>query len=262
MSKNAHILCVAAGSGPGRYAPRVGFSTFTGDVAKVIEGDLWVGPRPHLETLRPVTPAAGPLGFLQGFLSGGRGPGIEELLNGSASISDILAGVQSDEAVGYPDYLQIIPYYLFRNRGRYFNYVRPDKGSETRLHGKVSIGVGGHIDMTDIVADGDGRIDLEATLTAAGKREGGEEIGVEIAHGSFRFIGTIYAIDTEVDRLHFGIVGVCDLSDAQVEALKPNHEIAEPGFRTLADIAADTVADPNKTLETWTRLVIESNPLA
>jgi predicted NUDIX family phosphoesterase len=261
MSKNAHILCVAAGDGPGRYAPKVGFSTFSGDVAQVIEGDLWVGPRPHLETLQPVAPVADPLGFIQRFLSGAKSPGVEDLLDGTASLADILTGGHEDK-VAYPAFLQIIPYYLFRNRGRYFNYVRPDKGSETRLHGKVSIGVGGHVDMTDIVADADGRIDLSATLDAAGKREGGEEIGVEIAEGSFRYIGTLYAIDTEVDRLHFGIVGVCDLTDEQVETLKPNHEIAEPGFRTLADIAADTATDPDKTLETWTRLVIESNPLA
>lgn len=262
MSKNAHILCVAAGKGPGRYAPKIGFTNFGGSLAQVIEGDLWVGPRPYLETLRPVTPVAAPFGFLQGLLAGNGGKGIEDLLNGCASIGDIIAGTRGDAETAYPEYLQIIPYYLFRNRGRYFNYVRPDKGSETRLHGKVSIGIGGHVDMTDIEADADGRIDLEATLEKAGKREGHEEIGVEIADGSFRFIGTIYAVDTEVDRVHFGIVGVCDLTDEQVEALSPNHEVSEAGFRTLAEIAADTAQDPNKTLETWTRLVIESNPLA
>jgi predicted NUDIX family phosphoesterase len=273
MSKNSHILCIAAGHGEGRFAPALGFTTVRGPIEDHIQGDLWVGPRPTLERMRPVAePGLGTL---------------TRLIGGEASISDLFGGSSAAAAfdagatgtgfggmmselfggdarsrMAYPTHLQIIPYYLFRSNGRYFNYLRPDSGNEARLHGKVSIGVGGHVDLLDVVATDDGRIDLARTLEKAGRREAAEEIGADVAEDAFRIIGVLYATDEEVDTVHVGIVCICDLDDAQVAALKPNDEIAQPDFRTLGQIRDETEADPGKTLETWTRLVIESNPLA
>src|SRR3989442_10503516 len=50
------------------------------------------------------------------------------------------AGVEED-----PSFKQIIPYLLVRHRGRLFLVQRSTEGGETRLHGKYSIGVGGHM---------------------------------------------------------------------------------------------------------------------
>lgn len=263
MSKNAHILCVAAGEGPGRFAPTPGFTVVDGEIAEVVAGDLWVGPRPYLETLSPKIDENDPLSFISSIV-GGKIDKIDfsGLISGEKSLEEIIGYSMKAETVSYPDFVQIIPYYLFRNQGRYFYYLRPDKGSETRLHGKVSIGVGGHVDFGDIVANADGVIDLAATLDLAGKRESAEEIGTKIADQAFRYIGILYAIDTEVDRVHLGIIGICDLTDQQAAELQPNHEIADYGFATLAEIRKTVDADPNKTLETWTRMIIESNPLA
>lgn len=269
MSKKAHILCVAAGIGEGRYAPAVGFTTLKSPLTEAITGDLWVGPRPHLETLTPAATARDPLTLLNvlggAFAAKTEGkeiaPDLEAILSGASSISDLL-GMGRSEDVTYPAFIQIIPYYLFRNRGRYLRYVRTETGGDARLHGKVSVGVGGHIDLKDVVADAEGRIDLVATLSLAGKREADEEIGARIDDEAFRFIGTIYATDTEVDRVHVGVVGVCDLTDEQAEGLTINEEIGDHAFKTLAEVKAEADGDDTKTLETWTRLVIESNPLA
>lgn len=265
MSKNAHILCVAAGNAPGRFAPAPGFTIMSGTIAEMVTGDLWMGPRPYLETLKPVEGGSEPMAFIGTIvdaLAGDEKSGLADLMTGKKSISDILGMGGQTPAINYPEFVQIIPYYLFRNQGRFFHYLRPDKGSESRLHGKVSIGVGGHVDFCDVVADANGCIDLAATLDLAGKREASEEIGINIDDHAFRYIGVLYAVDTEVDRLHLGIVGICDLTDEQAAQLKANHEIADYGFATLAETRARVEADPNKTLETWTRLVIESNPLA
>lgn len=265
MSKKAHILCVAAGTGEGRFAPTPGFAVMTGDIAGMIAGDLWVGPRPYLETLKPIPAGKGPLSVFGAVVEAFGGDGkvdFESLLTRATALSDVLGTGKGALTIEYPEFVQIIPYYLFRNRGRFLHYLRPDKGSETRLHGKVSVGVGGHVDLADVVSDKDGCIDLAATLDKAGKREAAEEIGVTIDDHAFRYIGVLYATDTDVDRLHLGIVGICDLSDDQAANLQINHEIAEHGFATLAEIKARVDADPEKTLETWTRLVIESNPLA
>lgn len=266
MSKTAHILCVSAGHGEGQFAPAIGFTTLKGAVADVIAGDLWVGPRPRLETLKPVQPVKDGLGILDAVV--GMVGGVKET---PKDLTDVLAGMMSmgqamrGDAVpqtAYPAFIQIIPYYLFRNQGRYLRYLRTTTGGDARLHGKISVGIGGHIDLADVIGNAEGQIDLEATLSLAGKREADEEIGVAIDEQAFRYIGTIYATDTEVDRVHVGVVGVCDLTDVQAAAIVNNHEIGDHAFMTLADVKSEADADENKTLETWTRLVIESNPLA
>src|SRR2546427_4908447 len=48
-----------------------------------------------------------------------------------------------------PSFKQIIPYLIVRHRGRLFLVQRSTEGGETRLHGKYSIGVGGHIKRGD-----------------------------------------------------------------------------------------------------------------
>src|SRR3989449_7584231 len=61
------------------------------------------------------------------------------------------AGVEED-----PSFKQIIPYLLVRHRGRLFLVQRSTEGGETRLHGKYSIGVGGHINRGDVEGAQDG----------------------------------------------------------------------------------------------------------
>lgn len=264
MSKNAHILCVAAGRGPGRFAPRPGFTTATGTVTDMIAGDLWIGPRPRLETLRAAPDGRGPLSVFGAVVEAFGRDGTKDvggMIDKATSLADMLSA-GAGGGIDYPDFVQIIPYHLFRNNGRYLNYLRPDKGSETRLHGKVSIGIGGHVDLADVVVREDGGIDLASTLDRAGRREASEEIGASIDDQAFRYVSMLYATDTDVDRLHVGVVGICELNNEQAASLKVNDEISEHGFATLAEIKARADADPGRTLETWTRLIIESNPLA
>ena len=49
-----------------------------------------------------------------------------------------------DEAEQRPDYKQIIPYVILRRGDEVFVTRRLSKGGEARLHGKISIGIGGH----------------------------------------------------------------------------------------------------------------------
>ena len=47
------------------------------------------------------------------------------------------------EAEGQPAFKQIIPYVILRQGDKIFVTRRLNKGGEARLHGKISIGVGG-----------------------------------------------------------------------------------------------------------------------
>lgn len=272
MSKTSHILCIEAGHGAGQFAPKPGFHAFNGDVAEVVKGNLWIGHRPHLETLKPV-PVKPTAGFIEQLLSGERT--LESLFTGAGDKMDAQGGLAGlakalglsldaggDEVLAYPAYLQIIPHYLLRNRGRYLRYLRTTTGGDTRLHGRISVGVGGHVDLADVVVAEDGSIDLMATVLAGGARETREEVDHEIAADRFRWVGTLYATDEEVDSVHLGLVAVCDLADEEADALTANHEIGDMAFSTFGDLAAEVAGDPTKKLETWARLLIESNPLA
>src|SRR5256886_14965862 len=62
---------------------------------------------------------------------------------------------------------QIIPYLIVRHAGRLFLCQRSTQGGEGRLHGKYSIGVGGHINRRDVEGAGGG---TPAGLAAAAGR--------------------------------------------------------------------------------------------
>ena len=53
------------------------------------------------------------------------------------------------EAEQDPGYRQIIPYVLLCRGEKVFATRRLNKGGEARLHGKVSVGIGGHINPVD-----------------------------------------------------------------------------------------------------------------
>lgn len=268
MSKTGHIICIAAGHGEGRYAPPTGFTPFTGRASAVITGDLWIGPRPRLETMRPGTfSSAAPSKFLDkmfGITSENEGlttSGIRSMLTGL--VPDLSMYLEEMRGMSsYPQYIQLIPYILFRNSGKYLFYARPVAGGEERLHGKISIGVGGHVDLADVVTDvATDAIDLDATLMRCARRESSEEIGLTVGDDAIRFMAVLYVDDQEVDALHLGIVAICDISDAQMDDIRVNAELGRHGFETLGGIAAACRAD-GTAMETWTRIVIEANPLA
>jgi predicted NUDIX family phosphoesterase len=70
----------------------------------------------------------------------------------------------------------------------------------------MSIGLGGHIDFSDIIRTG-GDINLPETLEAAAHRELAEELG-ELDCLSRSWIGGIVDNETSVGRVHVGIVGL------------------------------------------------------
>lgn len=247
MSKSAHILCIAAGRDA--FAPKIGFHSFKGSVDDAVKGDLWVGPRPLLETMRPLAKNAS--------INMSADSILDTLISAASSILD----GNSEDQIDYPPFVQIIPYILFRYNGKYLRYLRPDKGNEARLHGKISIGIGGHIDFIDIEAAQDGSIDLPMTLAVNAQRESKEEIGLDLPLDGFRWVATLYSNALEVDTVHLGVVGIIDLTKEQAKSVQINDEISDHSFETLADIIAEVEADETKSLETWTRLIIESNPL-
>ena len=59
------------------------------------------------------------------------------------------------EAENDPSYKQIIPYITLCRNDEVFCTRRTNKGGETRLHGRLSLGIGGHINTLDDMDSGD-----------------------------------------------------------------------------------------------------------
>ena len=96
-----------------------------------------------------------------------------------------------------PAYKQIIPYVLVTRGTEAFVMQRLKKGGEQRLHGLLSLGVGGHINPVD-EAEG-------SALTAGLRREVDEEVALERA-ASLTPLGVINNDRDEVGRVHLGFL--------------------------------------------------------
>ncbi len=96
-----------------------------------------------------------------------------------------------------PAYKQIIPYVLVTRGAEAFVMQRLKKGGEQRLHGLLSLGVGGHINPVDEAGG--------SALTAGLRREVDEEVAVERA-ASLTPLGVINNDRDEVGRVHLGFL--------------------------------------------------------
>jgi predicted NUDIX family phosphoesterase len=147
-----------------------------------------------------------------------------------------------------PAYRQAIPYILLRLNGRFVRYTRTKAGGEARLHDRISIGVGGHVDLSDIVSKGTG-IDLESTLMSAANREVCEELG-QVDCMSKDWIGILVDNDSDVGRVHVGIVGLWSLRSLPgVTAEEAIGEVALCSITELGEI--------REKLERWSELILD-----
>jgi predicted NUDIX family phosphoesterase len=143
-----------------------------------------------------------------------------------------------------PSYKQLIPYLVVRHKERVLCYTRGSSGGEARLHARLSIGIGGHIN------DGDTRAAHfdEASYLRAIERELHEEL--EIA-GSYRQrpVALLNDDSNEVGRVHLGIVHLVEVGTPEV---RPREEaIAAPVFRTLEEL--EPLRD---RLESWSQICL------
>lgn len=144
--------------------------------------------------------------------------------------------------------LQIIPYIVVRDHdGRILTYRRGSAGDEGRLHDRLSIGIGGHM---DVEPNPDATVGLRDAVRAEGRRELCEEIGMDVDIDSFD--GLIYDGSDAVGRVHLGLV-----CSTRVDGDRVLH--SEPGivdgleFRSLADLLESNAFE---RLENWSRIVV------
>ena len=113
-----------------------------------------------------------------------------------------------------PNYKQLIGYVLLKDitTGEVLVYKRLVGGGEARLHGKASVGIGGHMNEVE------GKTIYEM-LKINAARELNEEVGVSegYALNNLHFIGLINDDKTEVEQVHVGVVYECKVDKQRVE---------------------------------------------
>jgi predicted NUDIX family phosphoesterase len=149
---------------------------------------------PRAEIFRAGTP--------QGFIPFGGEP---SLAGFRATVREHGFFVERSYAERTPSLKQIIPYTLVVSAGRLLCMRRLDRGGEARLHGKLSIGVGGHIDPEDAKVSAD--LDPIATGT---ERELREELDVQGTYELSR-VGLLNDDSNPVGAVHLGLIQVLQL---------------------------------------------------
>ena len=146
-------------------------------------------------------------------------------------------------------YLQPIPYTVIKQGDKYFTYTRLEGGGESRLHGKSSIGVGGHMNHIEdawnfehLLAVNNSR-ELEEEVFIY--QENGEEIDYhyDLAKDSV-ITGLMYNQKTEVDSVHIGVLNVVNVPEGWTVEPKETDTL-EGKFLTKEEIQ-------ELELENWT----------
>lgn len=141
---------------------------------------------------------------------------------------------------------QVIPYTLVTHGDEIFLLRRTARGGEARLHGKLSLGVGGHINPADL----DGAQDV---LDAGCRRELEEEVVIEAPY-ALATVGVINDDSSDVGSVHFGLVNVARCETPAV-AIRET-DVLEGSFvsrRALREMAR-TQRD---SFETWSALIAD-----
>ncbi len=136
-----------------------------------------------------------------------------------------------------PRFKQVIPYLVLRDGDRTFLMRRTRAGADARLHDRYSIGVGGHLNPGDR--------DLAGGLA----REWAEELEAAFVP-EFRFVGLLNDDETEVGRVHVGVVYIAEAGGRTVavrETAKLEGRFAPP----------DQVLAVHDLMESWSQLAFD-----
>ncbi len=149
---------------------------------------------------------------------------------------------------------QPIPYAVIRRGDQIFVYKRLAGGGETRLHDKLSIGVGGH--MNDLPEEEKGLLEgfsFYTLLTDNLERELSEELYIGDGDRDTEIIGLINDDSQDVSKVHIGVLVVIDIEiTTEVEVNEP--EQLEGFWLSVTELMKPEIYDK---LESWSQIAAE-----
>jgi predicted NUDIX family phosphoesterase len=191
-----------------------------------------------------VVPATKIAPFLTGVFSSANLQNALEFILGNHSFRS-RALVEND-----PGFKQIIPYVLIAHKEQYLLTQRTNRQTESRLHGKHSIGIGGHIN--DLEKPGA----TEDVIQAGLERELNEELELRGKRVSLNLAGIISDDSTPVGSVHLGLVFVLHTDS-------PEFAVRETELMTAQWAPVEMLREKLALMESWSQIafenVIESN---
>jgi len=150
------------------------------------------------------------------------------------------------EAEHNPSQKQIIPYVLFTYKDLIFSYRRGKRGGEKRLHEEYSVGIGGHIEATDLTLFSQDQVGYADGVL----REVYEEVKLSCEYEE-ACVALINDDSNEVGSVHFGVVHVWKLADQCIE--KKDSSITDAGL-----IPIEKALRSISRYETWSQLCLNN----
>jgi predicted NUDIX family phosphoesterase len=134
---------------------------------------------------------------------------------------------------------QVIPYIIFQANNKIFVMQRQNNASEQRLKNKFSIGIGGHIRITDVSSD---------SILDWAKREFHEEVNFNDDFDA-NIIGLVNDDSTFVGKVHLGVV---ILMVSQSENIKIRSELKSGQLVDIKDLHKYI-----NEMENWSQIIIK-----
>jgi predicted NUDIX family phosphoesterase len=162
--------------------------------------------------------------------------------------------VERRHAERSPSLKQIIPYTVVLVSGEVLLLTRKKAGGERRLHDKLSIGVGGHLEPVDAAACPDTRVagTGHPIVDAGSARELREELDVEGA-ADLRAVGLLNDDSNAVGAVHVGLVQVLTV-DGSVQVRE--REALDGRFASPAELCA--LRRQGANFESWSAMLVDA----
>ncbi|MBF0541122.1 MAG: phosphoesterase [Nitrospirae bacterium] len=151
--------------------------------------------------------------------------------------------INRDEAENNESFKQIIPYVIIRNSEQYYMLKRTKNQTESRLHNKYSLGIGGHINPV--------KVEWKDEIIIEGLRK---ELREEISFkGNYRleFVGLINDEGSSVSRVHLGLVYIMTVESPE------SISVLETDKMTGQWVNKSDIVNYYNEFETWSQIAYD-----
>lgn len=172
----------------------------------------------------------------------------ERIVNIMAQIEAHFFEIRRGDAEEDPRFKQPIPYVVIRREEEVFVYERLAGGGESRLHNKLSLGFGGHMNPME------GAASFSEVLKQNTDRELAEELYIrEEDKQNIVTLGLINDDENDVGKVHIGILSALQLASAAQVEVKEKDQIAGRWMK-LSELKEENVY---QRLEAWSQFVAD-----
>lgn len=172
----------------------------------------------------------------------------ERIVKIMAQIEAHFFEIRRGDAEEDPRFKQPIPYVVIRRDDEVFVYERLAGGGESRLHNKLSLGFGGHMNPME------GASSFSEVLKQNTDRELAEELYIrEEDKQNIVTLGLINDDENDVGKVHIGILSALQLASAAQVEVKEKDQIAGRWMK-LSELKEENVY---QRLEAWSQFVAD-----